>query len=220
MTEIENPQERVLYGYWRSSAAFRVRIALHHKQLPFEQRPVSLIKGEQRSDDYLALNPQGLVPALSDRGTLLTQSLAICEYLDEEYPDALRLLPNSPVDRARVRAMAQLVACDIHPLGNLRVLKYLQQQLQQDDAGKQAWVERWLHQGLAALEALVQPWAGDYLYGDQVSLADICLVPQLYNARRFNLDLTAYPALCRVDEALAELPAFQAAHPSRQPDAQ
>jgi maleylacetoacetate isomerase/maleylpyruvate isomerase len=220
MIDIASSQERVLYGYWRSSAAYRVRIALHHKQLAFEQRPVSLIKGEQRSDDYLALNPQGLVPALSDRGALLTQSLAICEYLDEEYPDTLRLLPHGPLDRARVRAMAQLVACDIHPLGNLRVLKYLQQELQQDDAGKQAWVERWLHQGLAALEALVQPWAGDYMYGDQVTLADVCLAPQLYNARRFNLDLEPYPVLRRIDEALADLPAFEAAHPSRQPDAQ
>jgi maleylacetoacetate isomerase/maleylpyruvate isomerase len=212
--------ERVLYGYWRSSAAYRVRIALNHKKLAFTQQPVSLIKGEQRGEPYLALNPQGLVPAFLDGEILLTQSLAICEYLDEAYPDSPALLPKAPVERARVRAMAQVVACDIHPLGNLRVLRYLQHELQQGEEGKRAWIARWLHEGLAALEALATPWAGDCLSGDVVTLADVCLVPQLYNARRFELDLSRYPVLCRVDAALAELPSFASAHPSQQPDAQ
>jgi len=216
----DSQTERVLYGYWRSSAAYRVRIALNHKGLAYHNQPVSLIKDEQRGSDYLALNPQGLVPALRDQGALLTQSLAICEYLDEEYPHTPRVLPTSPLARARVRALAQLVACDIHPLGNLRVLKYLQTELQQDDTAKQAWLERWLHEGLRALQTLAEPWAGDYLFGDAVTLADVCLVPQLYNARRFKLDLSRYPLLLRVDEALADLPSFEAAHPSRQPDAQ
>lgn len=210
---------RILYGYWRSSAAYRVRIALNHKRLDYQNQPVSLLKSEQRSAEYLALNPQGLVPTLSDQGALLTQSLAICEYLDEEYPDTPRLLPKSPLARARVRSMAELVACDIHPLGNLRVLKYLQQDLNQDDAGKQVWIERWLHDGLAALEKLAEPWAGDYLYGDEITLADVFLAPQIYNARRFNLELSRYPLLLRVDEALADLPTFEKAHPSQQPDA-
>lgn len=219
MHEIKR-SERVLYGYWRSSAAYRVRIALNHKGLAFSQQPISLIKGEQRGEPYLALNPQGLVPALRDNDVLLTQSLAICEYLDEAYPGSPVLLPKEPVERARVRAMAQVVACDIHPLGNLRVLRYLQHELQQGEDGKRAWVERWLYEGLAALEALATPLAGDYLFGNTVTLADVCLVPQLYNARRFDLDLTRYPVLCRVDAVLAELPAFTAAHPSQQADAQ
>ncbi|RXZ44872.1 maleylacetoacetate isomerase [Crenobacter cavernae] len=212
--------ERVLYGYWRSSAAYRVRIALHHKNLPFENVPVSLAKGEQRSAEHLARNPQGLVPALVDRGATFTQSLAICEYLDEAYPDTPRLLPSHPAERAGVRAMAQLVACDIHPLCNLRVLNYLEAEFGQDAGGKKAWVARWLHDGLAALETLAEPVAGDYLFGDTVTLADVFLAPQLYNARRFDVDLAPYPLLRRIDETLTELPSFRAAEPSRQPDAQ
>lgn len=222
MTEHPLPpsgKQRVLYGYWRSSAAYRVRIALHHKGLAFDNAPVSLIRGEQRSAEHLARNPQGLVPTLYDAGAVLTQSLAICEYLDEAYPDTPRLLPAHPRDRARVRAMAQLVACDVHPLANLRVLRYLEAELGLDAAGKQAWVARWLSDGLAALEALAGPVAGDYLFGDTVTLADVCLAPQLYNARRFDVDLAPYPLLRRIDETLAELPSFQAAEPSQQPDA-
>jgi maleylacetoacetate isomerase/maleylpyruvate isomerase len=219
MTETQTNGQRILFGYWRSSAAYRVRIALNYKRLEYQDQPVSLIKGEQHGDEYRQLNPQGLVPALRDQGTLITQSLAICEYLDEAYPDTPRLLPKAPLARARVRALAQLVACDIHPLNNLRVLKYLQQELKQDDAAKQAWIARWTHEGLDALETMAEPWAGDYLYGDEVTLADVFLAPQIYNARRFNLDLSRYPVLLRIDETLAELPSFQKSHPSQQLDA-
>lgn len=211
--------ERVLYGYFRSSAAYRVRIALGHKGLDYAQHPVSLLRGEQRAADYLALNPQGLVPALRDGDVLLTQSLAICEYLDDAYPDTPRLLPAEPAARARVRAAALLVACDIHPLNNLRVLGYLRDELGQTDAARNAWYRHWVEQGFAALEGMLAGHAGLCSFGDTVTLADACLLPQLFNAQRFDVDLAPYPTLARVGAHLETLPAFAAAHPSRQPDA-
>lgn len=210
---------RTLYGYFRSSAAYRVRIALALKALPYAQAPVSLIAAEQRSAAFLALNPQGLVPALLDQGVLLTQSLAICEYLDEAYPDTAPLLPAGAVARARVRAAAQLIACDIHPLNNLRVLNFLKTELAQPEAARQHWYRHWLEQGFAALETQLAGHAGAYCFGDVPTLADICLLPQVYNARRFDVSMAAYPQLEAIAERLQALPAFAAAHPSLQPDA-
>jgi maleylacetoacetate isomerase/maleylpyruvate isomerase len=215
----EHAPGRVLYGYWRSTAAYRVRIALHHKGLAFENRPVSLLKDEQHKADYRVLNPQGLVPVLVDNGVRLTQSLAICEYLDDAYWDTPRLLPAEPLARARSRALAQLIACDTHPLGNLRVLRYLAAEFGADDAAKQRWIGRWVGEGLAAFEALLAETAGHYAVGDAVSLADVCLVPQLYSARRFGVPLDAYPRVTALAERLEALPAFQLAHPEQQPDA-
>ncbi|MBI3144137.1 MAG: maleylacetoacetate isomerase [Pseudogulbenkiania sp.] len=210
---------RTLYGYFRSSAAYRVRIALNHKGLDYMQAPVSLVKGEQQGAAYLAINPQGLVPALLDNGALLTQSLAICEYLDEAYPDTPRLLPAAPVERARVRAIAQAIACEIHPLNNLRVLNYLKSELAVGEEERKGWYRHWVEQGFAALEQTLANTAGSYCVGDAVTLADVCLLPQLFNARRFDVDLTPYPRLVTVGDVLERLPAFAAAHPSRQPDA-
>jgi maleylacetoacetate isomerase/maleylpyruvate isomerase len=215
----EHASGRVLYGYWRSTAAYRVRIALHHKGLAFEPHSVALLKNEQQASDYLALNPQGLVPVLLDNGVRLTQSLAICEYLDDAYWDTPRLLPSEPLARARVRALAQLIACDTHPLGNLRVLRFLAAEFGADDAGKQRWVHHWVGMGLTAFEALLAESSGHYAVGDAVSLADICLAPQLYSARRFHVPLDAYPRTVALGERLAALPAFQLAHPDQQPDA-
>ena len=211
---------RTLYGYFRSSAAYRVRIALNLKGLGYAQAPVSLLRGEQRSADYLALNPQGLVPALLDNGVLLTQSLAICEYLDEAYPDSARLLPDAAVARAQVRAVAQAIACDIHPLNNLRVLNYLKVELGQDEAARNGWYRHWVGTGFAALERQLAASAGQYCFGDTPTLADVCLLPQVFNAQRFAVDMAAYPLLARIAANLEQLPAFADAHPSRQPDAQ
>lgn len=211
---------RTLYGYFRSSAAYRVRIALNLKGLAYAQAPVSLLRGEQRSADYLALNPQGLVPALLDKGVLLTQSLAICEYLDEAYPDRARLLPDGAAARAQVRAVAQAIACDIHPLNNLRVLNYLKMELGQDEAARNGWYRHWVATGFAALERQLAASPGPYCFGDTPTLADVCLLPQVFNAQRFAVDMDAYPLLARIAANLDALPAFADAHPSRQPDAQ
>lgn len=218
MTDVPNVG-RTLFGYFRSSAAYRVRIALNYKGLDYRQQPVSLVKGEQRGDDYLALNPQGLVPALLDKGVLLTQSLAICEYLDDAYPDTPALLPAAPALRAQVRAVAQSIACDIHPLNNLRVLNYLKNELQQADDARNAWYRHWVGTGFAALERQLASSAGQYCFGDVPTLADVCLLPQVFNAQRFNVDMAPYPRLAAIADALAEVPAFADAHPSRQPDA-
>lgn len=217
MTHLDSP--RILYGYFRSSAAYRVRIALNLKGLDYAQQPVSLVKREQRGDDYLALNPQGLVPALLDNGALLTQSLAICEYLDEAYPDTVALLPAAPVLRARVRAVAQSIACDIHPLNNLRVLNYLKAELQQPEDACNSWYRHWVATGFTALEQQLAASAGQYCFGDVPTLADVCLLPQVFNARRFAVDMAPYPLLAAIADRLEALPAFAAAHPSQQPDA-
>ncbi|MBX6744342.1 MAG: maleylacetoacetate isomerase [Acetobacteraceae bacterium] len=210
----------ILYGYYRSSAAYRVRIALNLKGIAAEQRFCHLRKGEQRNPDYLRLNPQGLVPALElDGGALLTQSLAICEYLEETHPEP-PLLPKDPVLRGKVRAFALAIACDIHPVQNLKVLNRLKTLgLSQDQAN--AWARDTIAEGLAACEALAaQCPGGPFCFGDRPGLADLCLVPQLYNARRFGVDLGGLPRLLAAEAACQALPAFQDAAPERQPDAE
>lgn len=210
-----------LYSYWRSSAAYRVRIALNLKGVAYESESVHLVRdgGQQRQAAFRLLNPQGLVPVLVlEDGTALTQSLAIIEYLDETLPEP-RLLPGDAAARARARALALAIACDIHPLNNLRVLQYLKRVLGQDQAAVDTWYRHWLVEGLAALEEQADP-KGPFLCGDQVTMADLVLVPQLYNARRFDCDLAPYPRLRAADAACAEMPAFIDALPENQPDAE
>jgi len=208
-----------LYSYFRSSAAFRVRIALHLKGLEFEQHSIHLRKGEQKSASYLALNPTGLVPALDEEGQVLIQSLAICEYLDETHPEP-PLLPGHPADRARVRGLAQLIACDIHPINNLRVLNYLATPLGHDQATIASWYNHWIREGFEAYERIVanDGQAAAFSHGDSPSLADICLVPQVFNARRFKLDLAPFPTIRRIFDNCMAIEAFQNAAPENQPD--
>jgi maleylacetoacetate isomerase len=209
-----------LYNYFRSSAAYRVRIALNLKGLPYDYVAVHLTKGEQRAGAYLAVNAQALVPTLVDEGATLTQSLAIIEYLDERHPQP-PLLPAAPAERARVRAIALAIACEIHPLNNLRVLQYLTRVLNVGEDAKNAWYRHWIDLGLAALEAQLatDPATGTYCRGDAPTLADICLVPQLANARRLPIPLEPYPTLLRIDGNCRQLDAFASAAPERQPDA-
>lgn len=208
-----------LYSYFRSSAAYRVRIALQLKGLAFDTIPVHLLRngGEQHGADYRALNPSELVPTLVDDDLTLGQSVAIMEYLEEAYPTPA-LLPEDRTQRARVRAVVQTIACDIHPLNNLRVLQYLENTLQQDEATRATWYRHWVSRGLEALEALLAPSSGDFCFGQQPTLADCCLVPQMANARRFNTPLDAYPTLVRIDAHCRSLNAFAAAAPENQPD--
>jgi len=209
-----------LYDYFRSSAAYRVRIALNLKGLAPEREFVHLRKGVQRGEDYLAVNPQGLVPALvTDDGKVLTQSLAIVEYLDETVPSP-PFLPRSPAERARVRSLAQAIACDIHPIDNLRVLRYLLHTVGVEEAQKDAWYKYWIDVGLEALEIAVSrdPRTGRFCHGDSPTLADICLVPQLANARRVDMDLSPYPTLTRIDAECKKVKAFADAAPPLQPD--
>ena len=205
----------ILHDYYRSSAAYRVRIALNLKRVDYESRPVNLAEGAQKFAEYRALNPQGLVPMLEIGGLKLTQSLSIIMFLASRFPDP-PLLPQDPGEAAHVRSMALSIACDIHPLNNLRVLKYLKGELGQDQAAVDAWYRHWTSEGLAPLEAVAAPRAGAFLYGDAPTIADICLVPQLYNARRFNVPLDAYPTLLRADASATALEPFAAAHPDRQ----
>jgi maleylacetoacetate isomerase len=205
----------ILYDYFRSSAAYRVRIALNLKGVDYESRQVDLREGEQSSSEYRALNPQGLVPMLEIEGHRLTQSLAIINYLDVRFPNQ-PLLPASAAERAHVVAMAMAIACDIHPLNNLRVLKYLKNELGHSQDEVDAWYAHWIGEGLPALEAMAAPGAGKFLCGDAPTGADVCLVPQLFNARRFNVPLDSYPTLLRADENANRLEAFAAAHPDRQ----
>jgi len=216
-----------LYSYFRSSAAYRVRIALNLKQLDYTVLPVHLLRhgGEQLTPEYRKLNPAALVPTLIDEQTAdqrpLTQSLAIIEYLDETHP-APPLLPQAPADRAFVRSIALAIACDIHPVNNLRVLRYLVRDLKVDDDAKNAWYRHWCEQGLAAVEEMLanDPRTGRFCFGDTPSLADCCLIPQIFNARRTGCDLSKMPIIVRIDEACMELEAFAAAAPARQPDAE
>ena len=203
---------RVLYDYFRSSASYRVRIALNLKGLAYDSVPVSLLDNAQRAPEYLSKNPQGLVPALLDGEQLLTQSLAICEYLEETYPQPA-LLPNDAIGRARVRALALSIACDIHPLNNLRVLRRLEAQFAADQAGKDAWYQHWIQSGFEAFEQQIQSTHGQYCFGDTVTLADLALVPQVYNARRFNCDLSAYPTMLAIEQRCLALDAFARAMP-------
>ncbi len=227
----------ILYGYPLSSASYRVRIALALKGLAVTAVTKQLRSGEHLQADFLKINPQGFVPALGlDDGEVLTQSLAIIEYLEEKYPDP-PLLPSTPAARARVRALCQLIACDVHPLNNLRVLKYLEGQLGLDKSAREAWYHHWIEVGFAALEQRLakesgagqpaggepragQPGAGHpgrFCYGDSPGMADVCLVPQVFNARRYGLDLTPYPRIVAIDAACRAIPAFDQASPERQP---
>lgn len=209
------------YDYYRSTAAYRVRIALNLKGLVYSQAPVNLRTGEQSHPAYRGLNPQCFVPTLEiEDGRLLRQSLAICEYLEEAHPRPA-LLPAEVVDRARVRALAQLIACDIHPLNNLRVLQYLDMKLNASDEQTSAWYRHWIQEGFRALECMLaaDPQTGRYCHGDQVTLADLCLVPQVFNANRFGVDLGEYRNIRRINDACLELEAFDRARPERQPGA-
>ena len=203
-----------LFDYYRSSASYRVRIALNIKGLEYETVSVNLLEAAHKDPAYQALNPQGFVPMLEADGVRLTQSLAIIDYLDASFPEPV-LVPQSPEERAQVMAMALVIACDIHPLNNLRVLKYLKNELGQDDAVKDAWLSHWMREGFAALEAMAEARPGRFLFGDAPTLADICLVPQIYNARRFNVPVDDFPRLVQADAEAARLEAFAAAHPDR-----
>jgi maleylpyruvate isomerase len=208
----------ILYGHAMSSASYRVRIALALKGLQVHTVLLNLRGGEQRLEAYLQLNCQGLVPALAlDDGTVLTQSVAIVEYLDEMHPDP-PLLPGTSLERARVRALAQTITCDIHPLNNLRVLQYLEQDLRLDKAARDAWYGHWVRLGFGALERRLSDDAatGRFCHGDAPTLADVCLVPQVANARRLSLDLEPYPRIVEIDAACREMPEFQSAAPERQ----
>jgi maleylacetoacetate isomerase len=211
-----------LHSFFRSSAAYRVRLALEIKGLAYETVAHHLRKGEQRKPEYRVLNPQGLVPALEDAGHVLTQSLAIIEYLEEAYPQTPRLLPPDPLGRAIVRAMSLAIACDVHPLNNLRVLDYLKSAIGQSQEATDVWYRHWIGEGFAALEELVRQHSrgGRHCFGDAVTMADACLVPQMYNARRFQTDLAPYPTLVAISDSLERLPAFAAARPEAQPDAE
>lgn len=216
-------QERVLHNYFRSSASYRVRIALNLKGLDYSYASVHLNRngGEQYGAGFKALNPHALVPVLAEPGVQLSQSLAIMEYLDEKYPQA-PLLPATPEHRAHVRALALAVACDIHPLNNLRVLKYLSGTMGVSDDLKNGWIQHWIRLGLAALETelAASPLRGTFCFGDTPTIADCCLVPQLFNAQRFNVDMAPYPTLMAIERACQALPAFADAHPGKQPDSE
>jgi maleylacetoacetate isomerase len=210
-----------LYNYFRSSAAFRVRIALNLKGLEYESIAKALTKNEQSAADYLEVNPQGLIPALAVDDATISQSLAIIEYLNDVQPQP-PLLPAEPLARAQVRSMALAIACDIHPLNNLRVLNYLRQNFGQNDDGVNAWYRHWVSEGFRGLELQVAKHtsAQRHCFGDSLSLADVCLVPQMYNARRFKVDLAPFPTLVAISTHLESWPAFAAARPEAQPDAQ
>jgi maleylacetoacetate isomerase len=212
-----------LYTYFRSSAAYRVRIALNLKGLSYDAVPVHLLKdgGQQRQEEYRRINPSGLVPAFQDERITLTQSMAIIEYLDERFP-AVPLMPQDAPGRARVRELAQIIACDIHPLNNLRVLRHLVRELKLSEEQKNAWARHWIHEGLAGLEAHLarDPAAGPFCHGTSPTIADCFLVPQVFSAQRFEIDIAAYPNIARIYALCIDLPAFAAAHPSKQPDAE
>lgn len=207
-----------LFGYWRSSASFRVRLVLQLKGLGYEQHPVNLRQGEQKEKAYRRVNPQGLVPFLIDGDVQLGQSVAIMEYLDETYP-AYPLMPSAPEERARVRQIVNMIACDTHPLNNLRVLNYLEQELGQSKTARDAWYRHWIDETFTALEQLLMTTAGVYCVGNEVTLADCMLVPQVYNARRFNMTLDDYPTIARIVANCEQLQAFIKAAPANQPDA-
>jgi maleylacetoacetate isomerase len=208
-----------LYGYFRSSAAFRLRIALNLKRLDHENAFIHLRRGDQARAPFRGVNPQGLVPALEIDGQTLIQSLPIIEYLDETHPEP-PLLPPDPAGRARVRALAAIVACDIHPINNLRVLRYLQRPLGHDHAAIETWYNHWIAEGFAALERLLaeDDRTGRFCHGDRPGLADIALVPQVVNSERYSLDLRPYPTVSRIFDTCMTLDAFAAAHPQQQPD--
>ncbi len=207
-----------LYSYWRSTTAYRVRIALHLKELAFDTRAINLVKGEQSSPDYLSLNPSHGVPSLIlEDGTVLTQSMAIINYLDRRYPSPA-LCPTDPVLAAKVQAAALVIACDIHPVNNLKVVSQLKKLGHSQDEAV-AWMQDWMVRGFEAYQALIDP-SSAFSFGDELSLADICLVPQLYNAHRWGVDLSPFERLVEIEQRCLALAAFEAAHPQRQPDAE
>lgn len=206
-----------LYSAWRATAPYRVRIGLALKGVAYDYVALDLIKGDQRAPEYRAVNPQGLTPALDIGGQVLTQSLAILEWLEETQPEPA-ILPTDPLDRATVRAMAGIIACDIHPLNNTRVGRELHKR-GVDQAGILAWTQRWITDGFDTLEPMIARYGKGFAFGDQPTLADCCLIPQVYSANRYEVDLTPYPAIHAVAERAAAHPAFQAAHPNNQPDA-
>ncbi|MGX7005403.1 maleylacetoacetate isomerase [Caballeronia sp. KNU42] len=212
-----------LYSYFRSSAAYRVRIALNLKGLAYEYAPIHLLRdgGQQLKPEYRELNPDGIVPTFIDGDDVLTQSLAIIEYLEETHPEPA-LLPGSPLDRAFIRSVALQIACEIHPVDNLRVLKYLKHTLKVGDEAKDAWYRHWLESGFESLEKRLanDSRVGKLCFGDTATLADLCLVPQVYNARRFNLDVSRYPTIERIADHAAQIDAFARAAPGQQPDAE
>jgi len=211
-----------LYGYWRSTAAYRVRLALNIKQVSYSQQSVNLVKdgGEQYKPEYQLINPQGLVPTLVDEGIAIGQSLAILEYLEEKYPQR-PLLPVTPAERAMARQLCQIIACDLHPLNNLRILKYLSNELNISDDDKSKWYHHWLAQGFEAFDKLLSKndLSGPYCLGGELSMADVCLIPQLYNADRFDFSMNAYPRLQEINQNCLKLTRFQDAIPENQPDA-
>lgn len=213
-----DPVSLTLYDYWRSSAAYRVRIGLHLKGAAFDQVAVNLLTGAHREAEHLARNPQGLAPALNADGVMLIQSGAILEWLDERFP-APPLLPADADGRAQVRAMAAIIGSDIHPINNLRVLKHLRGPLAADEAEVTAWIGQWIGEGFTALETLIAQHGGAFAFGDTPTLADCFLIPQIYSARRYNVDLEAYPLIRRINDHALTHPAFIAAHPDNQPDA-
>jgi maleylacetoacetate isomerase len=228
MTTDPHPTSRntaplLLHGYWRSSASYRVRMALNLKRLEYALRPVHLLRdgGQQNAPDYVALNPQGQVPTLVHGDRVLTQSLAILEYLEEAFPDPA-LLPGDPGGRARVRGLCGVIACDTHPLNNLKVLKYLVDTIGVDDDARLAWYRHWVERGLDAFERLLTDSGetGRFCHGERPTLADCCLLPQVYNARRFDCDESRWPEIVRIASHLAEIPEIQRAAPENQPDAE
>ncbi len=211
-----------LYSYWRSSAAYRVRIALNLKGLEYDMVPVHLAENGQHSDEFRDLNPQELVPVLVDGRRVVRQSMAIIEYLEEAYEGARKLLPGTARERARVRGLAYIIACDIHPLNNLRVMQYLEREFNTPQVERERWTQHWIREGFHAFERLLSdnPSTGEFCEGDEPTLADVCLVPQLSNARRFKVDLAPYPTLLRIDATCRALPEFAGAAPELQPDAE
>jgi maleylacetoacetate isomerase len=207
--------DTVLFDYWRSSASYRVRIALNMLAIPYRSVPVDLLAGEHKQTEHLARNPQGLVPALAIDGQMLTQSLAIIEYLSETRPNA-NLLPSDPLERQRVRALSHAIAMDIHPVCNLGVVFHVMQQSQDPDAARSAWMRKFIGEGLGAFERMLDsPETGEFCHGNQPTMADLCLVPQLYNARRWKVDLSACRRVTTIAERCEVLPSFAAAHPDR-----
>lgn len=209
-----------LYGYWRSSASYRVRIGANLKSIDYSTVPVNLLKKEQLGASYAQLNPEKLLPAfVLDDGTVLTQSMAILEYIDEAYPSEFRLLPTDFKKRAKVRAFANFIACDTHPIQNLRVINYLDSEFNIETVQRTAWVKHWIETGFVALETIAMSRRSQFLFGDTPTLAEICLVPQIYNARRFGIEMSKFPNLSEIDLLCNDIAAFREAHPAKQEDA-
>ena len=210
----------ILYDYCRSSAAYRVRIALNLKALAYQQQSVNLLASAHTGAEHQARNTQKLVPVLADNGVELSQSMAICEYLDEAYPQSLQLVAGSSVERAKIRAFAQAIACEVHPVNNLRVLKYLVAELKASEEQKLAWYQYWVNTTFSALEEQLRNKAEQHRFAcsNTPSLADVCLIPQIFNAKRFNVDMQAYPLLTAIDDECQKMTAFSDAHPAKQPD--